>query len=93
MRSGQWAAEALIEACPERYPARLHEEIEADLGRAARATELFYQAPIGQWMIPVCDRHPGVRRVLEDLLRCRQPYTGLRRTLLRAALQRLQPPT
>jgi hypothetical protein len=48
----------------------------------------FGSDPIGQWMIPVCRIHPGVRRVLTDLLSCRQPYTGLPRRLLRAAVGR-----
>jgi hypothetical protein len=37
-------------------------------------------------MVPVARFHPGIRRVLGDLLACRQPYHGLRRRLLRAAI-------
>ena len=56
--------------------------------RAHRARGLFFEDPIGQWMVPVARRHPGIRRVLADLLACRQPYRGLRRRLLRSALSR-----
>jgi flavin-dependent dehydrogenase len=86
VRSGRWAAEALLAGSPESYVARLAAGMEADLTRAARARDLFYDARIGQWMVPVCRRHPGVRRVLADLLACRQGYVGLKRRLLGSAL-------
>lgn len=54
--------------------------------RAARARSLFFDDPIAQWMVPVSRIHPGIRRVLTDLLACRQPYRGLRRRLVRAAV-------
>jgi hypothetical protein len=56
--------------------------------RAARAARLFYEGPVGQWMVPFARLHPGIRRVLGDLLACRQPYRGLTRRLLRAAAGR-----
>ena len=58
------------------------------MARAHRARSLFFDDPIGQWMVPVARRHPGIRRVLADLLACRQPYAGLKRRLLTAALTR-----
>lgn len=85
VRSARCAAEALIDGRPELYPDRLTAEIDADLARAARARRYFYAAPLGQWMVPVCRRHPGIRRVLADLLGCAQPYVGLRRRLIQAA--------
>jgi flavin-dependent dehydrogenase len=86
MLSGLWAAACLLAGRPEGYPARLERELAAEMERAHRARTLFFEEPIGQWMIPVCRYHPGVRRVLADLLACRQPYRGLRRRLLRAAV-------
>jgi flavin-dependent dehydrogenase len=90
--SGLWAAESLLAGRPEDYPARLDRELAGDLGDlsgAERARSLFFDDPIGQWMVPVARRHPGIRRVLADLLACRQPYRGLKRRLLRAVVQPL----
>lgn len=86
--SGLWAAEALLRGQPEGYPATLERELEPELGRALRARRIFFAGELGQWTIPVARLHPGVRRVLRDLLACRQPYRGLRRRLLRAAVGR-----
>lgn len=84
--SGQWAAESLLARRPEGYAERLEAELAAEMARAHRARTLFFEESVGQWMVPVCRAHAGVRRVLADLLACRQPYRGLRRRLLRAAL-------
>jgi flavin-dependent dehydrogenase len=84
--SGLWAAESLLAGKPEDYPGRLESGLAADLGRAGRARDLFFDDPVGQWMVPVARRHPGIRRVLGDLLACRQPYRGLKRRLLRAVV-------
>lgn len=84
--SGLWAAESLLEARPEAYPDRLERELAEEMGKAARARDLFFDAPIGQWMVPAARIHPGIRRVLGDLLACRQTYTGLKRRLLGAAV-------
>ncbi len=86
MLSGLWAAECLIEGAPETYPERLAAGLKSEMERAADARSIFFDDPIGQGMVPVARRHPGIRRVLSDLLACRQPYTGLRRRLLRAAV-------
>lgn len=85
--SGLWAAEALLAGRSESYAGRLAGELEAEMERANRARELFFEDPIGRWMVPASRFHPGVRRVLSDLLSCRQTYRGLRRRLLSAALQ------
>jgi len=89
MLSGLWAAESLLAGKPEAYAERLSRELGEEMERAARARSLFFDDPIGQWMVPVSRLHPGIRRVLADLLACRQPYRGLRRRLLQAA--RLRP--
>jgi flavin-dependent dehydrogenase len=85
MLSGLWAAECLLAGEPSAYPERLAAELAGELDRAGRACGVFFDGPIGQWMVPVARVHPGIRRVLGDLLACRQPYHGLRRRLLRAA--------
>jgi hypothetical protein len=64
----------------------LKRELEEEMERAARARSLFFDDPVGQWMVPVSRVHPGIRRVLSDLLACRQPYRGLRGRLLRASV-------
>ena len=84
--SGLWAAASLLEGRPETYPDRLEAELGEEMGKAARARDLFFDDPIGQWMVPVARLHPGIRRVLGDLLACRQGYTGLKRRLLGAAV-------
>lgn len=86
MLSGRWAAESLLAGTPEAYPERLSMELGEEMERAARARSLFFDDPIGQWMVPVSRLHPGIRRVLSDLLACRQTYRGLRRRLLRSAV-------
>ena len=88
IRAGRWAAESLLAGRPEEYPRRVAAGLDADMARAERAGALFYDDRIGQWMVPVCRALPGVRRVLGDLLTCRQPYRGLRRRLLAGALAR-----
>lgn len=84
--SGLWAAESLLAGSPQAYPERLDAELREEMERAAHARDLFFEGAVGRWMVPVARVHPGVRRVLGDLLACRQPYTGLRRRLLSAAV-------
>jgi flavin-dependent dehydrogenase len=82
--SGTWAAESLLAGEPASYAGRLATEWEGEMERARSARDLFFDGPIGQWMVPVARLHPGIRRVLSDLLACRQPYGSLRRRLLAA---------
>ena len=84
--SGRWAAEALLAGQPSSYLERLQDELGGEMDRAQRARALFFERPLGQAMVPVGRIHPGIRRVLADLLACRQPYRGLRGRLLRAAV-------
>jgi flavin-dependent dehydrogenase len=86
MLSGLWTAESLLEGDPKSYPDRLAAGLSTDLEKAARARDLFFEGPLGQWMVPLCRAHPGIRRVLADLLACRQGYTGLKGRLLRAGV-------
>jgi flavin-dependent dehydrogenase len=85
--SGLWAAESLLGGDPWRYPARLAAELGEEMERAEQARGLFFGGPVGRWMLPAARLHRGLRRVLSDLLACRQPYCALERRLLREALR------
>ncbi len=87
MLSGLWAAESLLAGTPWRYPRRLAAELGDEMERAGRARGQFFTGPAGRWMLPAARIHRGVRRVLSDLLACRQPYGTLRRRLLLEALR------
>jgi flavin-dependent dehydrogenase len=87
MLSGLWAAESLLAGEPWRYPPRLAAELGEEMERADRARGLFFTGPVGRWMLPAARLHRGVRRVLRDLLSCRQSYRTLERRLLREALR------
>lgn len=84
--TGLWAAESLMAGRPRAYPERLESELEGEMERATHARDLFFEGAIGRWAVPVARAHPGIRKVLNDLLACRQPYGGLRGRLLRAAV-------
>ncbi len=86
VRSGLWAAASLLAGRPQDYPRTVASRLAGEMERARRAAALFYEDRLGQWMVPVSRGLPGVARVLADLLACRQPYGGLRRRLLRAAV-------
>jgi flavin-dependent dehydrogenase len=85
--SGLWAAESLLAGDPWRYPARLAAELGEEMEKADRARGLFFSGPVGRWMLPAARLHRGVRRVLADLLACRQSYSTLESRLLREALR------
>jgi flavin-dependent dehydrogenase len=87
MLSGLWAAESLLAGAPWRYPERLAAELGEEMDRADRARGLFFSGPVGRWMLPAARLHRGVRRVLTDLLSCRQSYCTLESRLLREALR------
>jgi menaquinone-9 beta-reductase len=84
--TGLWAAESLLAGRPAAYPERLESELGEDMEKAGHARDLFFESSIGRWAVPLSSLHPGIRSVMGDLLACRQPYTGLRRRLLRAAV-------
>ncbi|HEY2294971.1 MAG TPA: hypothetical protein VGM86_30065 [Thermoanaerobaculia bacterium] len=84
--TGLWAAESLLAGRPAAYAERLEAELLEDLEKARHARDLFFEGAIGKWAVPLSRAHPGIRRVLNDLLTCRQPYTGLRRRLFAAAV-------
>jgi menaquinone-9 beta-reductase len=84
--TGLWAAESLLAGRPAAYAERLESELREDMEKAGHARDLFFEGSIGRWAVPLSRVHPGIREVLNDLLACRQPYTGLRRRLLGAAV-------
>ncbi|HET9208862.1 MAG TPA: hypothetical protein VFR03_00615 [Thermoanaerobaculia bacterium] len=84
--TGLWAAGSLLAGRPAAYAERLEAELLEDMEKAGHARDLFFEGAIGRWAVPLSRAHPGIRRVLTDLLTCRQPYTGLRRRLLGAAV-------
>jgi len=84
--TGRWAAGSLLERRPAAYPERLEAELLEDMEKAGHARDLFFEGAIGKWAVPLSRVHPGIRRVLNDLLTCRQSYTGLRRRLFGAAV-------
>lgn len=84
--TGLWAAESLLAGRAAAYPERLESELGEEMEKAGHAREIFFEGSIGRWAVPLAGVHPGIRRVLGDLLACRQPYRGLRRRLLRAAV-------
>lgn len=86
MLSGLWAAESLLADRPESYPDRLESELGEEMKKAHRARDIFFEGSVGQWMVPASRIHPAIRRVLADLLACRQTYTGLKRRLAGAAI-------
>jgi flavin-dependent dehydrogenase len=86
--TGRWAAESLLAGRPAAYPERLGSELLEDMEKAGHARGLFFEGSIGRWAVPLARVHSGVREVLNDLLACRQPYAGLRRRLLAAAVGR-----
>ncbi|HVR29634.1 MAG TPA: FAD-dependent oxidoreductase [Thermoanaerobaculia bacterium] len=90
--TGTWAAESLVSQRPERFADRVEAGLEPELGRARRASRLFYEEPMAQWMVPVARVHPRIRGVLRDLLTCSQTYVGLRRRLLEATFGRYAAP-
>jgi menaquinone-9 beta-reductase len=84
--TGLWAAGSLLAGRPAAYAERLERELLEDMEKAGRARDLFFEGAIGKWAVPLSRVHPGIRKVFNDLLTCRQPYTGLRRRLFSAAV-------
>ena len=91
--TGLWAAESLLAGRAAAYPERLETELQAEMEKAHQARDVFFESSIGRWAVPLSRLHPGIRRVLGDLLACRQPYTGLRRRLVRAITSRPRTPS
>ena len=85
LRSAATLADTLAEAGrPERYPARLLEELGRELLKAAALRDRFYAPGFTRRMLSYAARSAAVREVLADLVLGEQGYLGLKRRLLRA---------
>jgi geranylgeranyl reductase family protein len=85
--SGQWASEAL--ASPgkqpprEAYLERVRAEMYPELSRAAGLSRVFFSPAFSSLFVTALRESGPIRQVFADLVAGVQPYTGLRRRLLR----------
>jgi geranylgeranyl reductase family protein len=73
----------------EDYESRWRDTFGGELQRAAQLEEMFYHGryagqPTIERMVQLSKYHPGVRRVLRDLIAGEQGYVGLKRRLLKS---------
>lgn len=89
LRSAELFSEAYLEGQPLNYERRWREDFGHELKRAAEMRRRFYGnfwgAPFTERMIEFAGAHPGIRRVLGELVAGDQGYTDLKRTLARRA--------
>ena len=86
------SAEVLAAAFPDlpAYAEAMNTECILELKRSAKLYSQFYRGSFlgGSFrkrMVQLAERSPRVRTILESLIAGRQPYTGLRRHLLKSA--------
>ena len=82
--SGEWAAQAAASsgrAPHARYRERIHDEIAADLARAARYRAGFFRPRFTRLLIDALRESAGVRAVMADLVAGRQAYSTLKWSL------------
>jgi geranylgeranyl reductase family protein len=91
LQSAGMAADALAGGrdAAETYSARVRHEIHAELLRAARLKERFFQPRFIDLLLTGLQRSGRIRAVMADLVAGNQTYTGLRRRLLRTLEWRL----
>jgi geranylgeranyl reductase family protein len=85
LKSGQWAADALVTAGPHgsmRYTHQVLDGIHPELVRAARLSRLFFTPAFSSLFVRALDHSEAIREVFVDLVSGVQPYRGLRRRLL-----------
>ena len=84
--SGQWAAEAMLEAPGTRSAARYADKIlsvlHPELARAARLSRVFFTPAFSALLVQALDESAGIRDAFVHLVGGVQPYRGLRRRLL-----------
>lgn len=83
MRSGDLAADAIINEEFDSYPAHLHRDISEDLEFASRLADHFYHGkflwgPVTRRMLQFTRLSPTFRGMMQDLFAGTQPYLGLR---------------
>lgn len=90
LRSAELFAECFLADQPDRYEARWREDFGAELRRAAQMRRKFYGPFLGaaftDRMVQFARIHPGIRKVLGELVAGEQGYVNLKPTLARRAL-------
>ncbi|MEO6391091.1 MAG: NAD(P)/FAD-dependent oxidoreductase [Pyrinomonadaceae bacterium] len=90
LRSAELFAECYLADQPENYEARWRQDFGAELRRAAQMRRKFYGPFMGaaftDRMIQFARIHPGIRKVLGELVAGEQGYVDLKPTLARRAL-------
>jgi geranylgeranyl reductase family protein len=84
LRSGGWAAQAAASAdraSHTRYRERIHDEIGADLARAARYKAGFFRPRFARLLIDALHESAGIRTVMADLVAGRHAYSTLKWSL------------
>lgn len=93
LRSAELFAETYLNGAPMTYETRWREDFGRELQRAAKMRRRFYGnfwgAPFTERMIEFARGHPGIKRVLGDLIAGDQGYTDLKRKLARSAIRPL----
>jgi geranylgeranyl reductase family protein len=83
LASGQWIADALTAAAPDReYVLRVHDEAASELARAARLKAGFFRPAFTGLMVAALHRSGAIRAVMADLVAGRQSYATLKGRLL-----------
>ncbi len=88
MRSGEMLAEALLEASPDTYPARVWRDFGRKLALGARLSRYFYHEdflgkPSTTRLVEFSSRSETFMELLQDLLEGSQSYSGLAARLYR----------
>jgi flavin-dependent dehydrogenase len=90
LRSAELFAEAYLAGDPSAYEERWREDFGRELRRAAQMRRRFYGnfwgAPFTERMIDLGRAHPGIRRVLGELVAGDQGYLDLKRKLAQRAV-------
>ncbi len=90
LRSAELFAEAYLQGVPTDYENRWRGDFGRELRRAAEMRRRFYGnfwgAPFTERMIELARTHPGIRRVLGELVAGDQGYLDLKRKLARRAV-------
>jgi geranylgeranyl reductase family protein len=90
LRSAELFSEAYLEGDASDYENRWREDFGRELRRAAEMRRRFYGnfwgAPFTERMIELARTHPGIRRVLGELVAGDQGYVDLKRKLARRAV-------
>jgi flavin-dependent dehydrogenase len=87
MRSGQLLGRALVEGCPEKYPAWVKSAFSAELEFAARIVRRFYRGSflgtaVTTRMVQFLQRNAVFRQLMADLFSGAQDYSSLKQRVL-----------